>query len=126
MPKQYSGGFSRSVHHGNMMNKRGMVTQYQKSVVSRKVPMKFKRQPVTLEQKVPMIIEEEVVKGKPPKPVKSKETRYTIPDVPTNGNIATQTYVRSHTKMAVIMNELKTHIKVNSFNVDVDHEIEIL
>ena len=110
-----------------MMNKRGAVAQYRKSVLSKKVaPKKFNRQAVYMEPKAPMIIEDDVIKGKPPKPVRSKEVRYTIPNVPNNVNIATQTYIRSHAVMAVIMNELKTAVKINSFNMDMEHEIEVL
>lgn len=88
--------------------------------------MKYKKVQVPLKTKPTVDINDTVVKAKPPKKVMSKETRYTIPDVPVNGNIATQTYIRSHTKMAVIMNEFKTQVKVKNFNEDHDHEIEVL
>ena len=125
--KEHTGGYSRTVHHGNMMNKRGTVAQFQKSVVATKVPMKYKKVQVPPKRKEIVInAENDIIEGKPPKKVASKETRYTIPDVPENGNIAQQTYLRSHTKMAVIVNEFKTHVKVKNFNEDRDHEIEVV
>lgn len=108
------------------MNKRGCAAQYQKSVVSTKVPMKFKKLQVAPKAKPAAPIDDTVVKGKPPKKVKSTETRYTIPDVPINGNIATQHYLRTHTKLAVTLNEFKTQVKVKNFNEDREHEIEII
>lgn len=124
--REYTGGVSRSVHHNNLMNKKGTAAQYQKYVVSSKVPMKFKKVQLPPKKKPTVTLDDVVIKAKPPKKVLSKETRYTIPDVPENGNIATQTYIRSHTKMAVIMNEFKTQVKVKNFNEDCDHEIEVL
>lgn len=126
--KEHTGGYSRSIHNGQMMNRKGGVAQYQKAVMSTKVPMKFKKVHVPPAQKHREVVnaDEEVILGKPPKKVLSKETRYTIPDVPVNGNINTQTYIRSHTKMAVILNEFKTQVKVKSFNEDHDHEIEVV
>jgi hypothetical protein len=124
--KEYSGGYSRTVHHGNMMNKRGAAAQFQKSARSTKVPMKFKKLNVSPKHKATIHIEETVVKGKPPKTVKTSEVRYTIPDVPLNANIAGQDYVRSHTKLAVVLNEFKTQEKCKHFNEDSEHEIEIV
>lgn len=124
--KEYSGGYSRAVHHGNMMNRRGHAQQYQKSVTSTKVPMKFKKLHVPHKTKATITLDDMVVKAKPPKKVLSAETRYTIPDVPVNGNIATQDYIRTHTKMAVTLNEFKTTMKVKNFNEDREHEIEIV
>lgn len=122
--REYTGGVSRSVHQNNM--KKGAASQYHKTVVSSKVPMKFKKPYVPPKPKPTVTLDDVVIKAKPPKKVMSKETRYTIPDVPVNGNIATQTYIRSHTKMAVILNEFKTNVKVKNFNEDCDHEIEVL
>lgn len=124
--KEYSGGYSRSVHHGNMTNKRGApAQQFQKAFVSKKVPMKFRKANIPPKQKPAIHLEDTVVKAKPPKKVKTVETRYTIPDVPLNSNIAGQEYVRSHTMMTVMLNEFKTQVKVKNFNEDSDHEIEV-
>mmetsp|Transcript_123579 Transcript_123579/g.242467 ORF Transcript_123579/g.242467 Transcript_123579/m.242467 type:complete len:128 (-) Transcript_123579:308-691(-) len=124
--KQYNGGYSRAVHHGNMMNKKGCAAMYQKSVVSTKAPSKFKRAPIAPKSKVTVTLDDLVVKAGPPKKEKCKELRYTIPDVPVNGNIATQTFIRTHAKMAVTMNDFKTQVKVKNFNEDREHEIEIM
>jgi hypothetical protein len=124
--KEYSGGYSRAVHHGNMANRRGNVAQYQKSVVATKVPMKFKKLQVPPKAKPTITLDDMVVKAKPPKKLKVMETRYTIPDVPTNSNIATQDYVRTHTKMAVALNEFKTQVKIKSFSQDSEHDIQIV
>jgi hypothetical protein len=124
--REYTGSVSRSVHHGNMMNKRGGAEQYQKRALSTKVPMKFKKvtkvAPVT---KKPPTLDDLIVRAGPPKTV-VKECRYTLPDVTQNNNINTQMYCRSHAKMAVIMNELKTFSKVKAFNEDVEHDIEVV
>lgn len=125
--KEHTGGYSRSVHHGNMMNRKGAVASYQKSVSSTKVPMKYKKvQLAPPKRKEVVKIDEEVIEGKAPKKVLTKERRFTIPDVPENGNINQQTYQRSHAKMAVILNEFKTQVKVKNFNEDRDHEIEVV
>jgi hypothetical protein len=125
--KEHTGGYSRSVHHNNMMNRKGMTSQYQKSVVSTKVPMKHKNMKIAPPNRREVHnTDQDIIEGKPPKMVLSKETRFTIPDVPVNGNINTQTYVRSHAKMAVALNEFKTQVKVKNFNEDCDHEIVVM
>lgn len=64
-PKQTSGSVSRSVHHGNMMNKKGSSSVYQKSSETSSLQMKLRPRPA------PVVLVEK--KTKDIKDVTSKE-----------------------------------------------------
>mmetsp|Transcript_16398 Transcript_16398/g.27714 ORF Transcript_16398/g.27714 Transcript_16398/m.27714 type:complete len:133 (-) Transcript_16398:1832-2230(-) len=129
--KEHSGTVSRSIRHGNMMNKRGASAMYQKSCVARKSPRKSKKGAhpgFQIHAKSHMDLDDIVViKGKaPPKEeCACNETRFTLPAVQENGNLFAQDYVRTHTKMAVMVNEMKTNVKAKSFNKDTEHVTEL-
>lgn len=128
--KESTGSFSRSVHHGNMMNKKGSNAVYQKTAQPSKLQMKLRPRPTITVQKPTKDLGDVVLKPKQTKEAKRlakiNETRFSIPDVSDNSNIANQAYVRSHTKLSVVMRELKNYPKIKSFNEDGEHEIEIL
>eukprot|EP00286_Rhodomonas_abbreviata_P024668 CAMPEP_0181298820 /NCGR_PEP_ID=MMETSP1101-20121128/5992_1 /TAXON_ID=46948 /ORGANISM="Rhodomonas abbreviata, Strain Caron Lab Isolate" /LENGTH=127 /DNA_ID=CAMNT_0023403879 /DNA_START=31 /DNA_END=414 /DNA_ORIENTATION=+ len=126
MPSRDQGGFSRSVHHGNMMNKKGCSAMYQKSLPN-KSARKNKVQQLSQSKKV-IEVTDTVIEAANPQTAKSPklEKRFSIPNVAENANITGQAYLRSHTKLAVLHNEFKTNMKVRSFSQDQDHEIEVI
>lgn len=126
--KVYSGGHSRSVHHNNMINRRGVCVQgFQKAAINAaRMPMKFKKSTMAHKNKTPMTMEDIIIKARPPKTMKYVEMRYTIPDCPMNANIITQEFIRTHAKMAVLMNEMKTMMKCHNFNHDETHDIHVM
>eukprot|EP01038_Epipyxis_sp_PR26KG_P005642 gene5642-7789_t len=125
-----SGNVSRSVHTRNLANKGGNVF-YQRSVLPSKLTrrMNGKKQTykdVKINKPMKEFHEDTVIVGHPPKVEEVKvqvpivsETRFTIPEVPMNGNLIGQTYMRTHNALSEVVKEI--HSK-NS--ISYDHEIE--
>jgi len=125
--------YTRSIRHGNAMNKRGVADHYQRSgatnaknekyhfnkYVENTIPTKF-----TMHRHYGDLI----VKAHSPKPehVVCSECRFTIPLSPKNSNIFEQEFDRAQDVFDYVLCELKTEFKAHSFATDEEHEIEIV
>eukprot|EP00601_Ochromonadales_sp_CCMP2298_P006237 CAMPEP_0173200818 /NCGR_PEP_ID=MMETSP1141-20130122/17999_1 /TAXON_ID=483371 /ORGANISM="non described non described, Strain CCMP2298" /LENGTH=122 /DNA_ID=CAMNT_0014125855 /DNA_START=41 /DNA_END=409 /DNA_ORIENTATION=+ len=118
--REYTGGVSRSIHHGNMMNKRGTVKMNRANI--HKQPTRRRRSAQSF-NKAQLELDDVVVKGKPPKYVEAEENRFTIPNVEQNYNLIAQAYFRAHTGISVLVNELKTSVKIAKFSEDAHVEM---
>lgn len=125
LPRQskVSATYSRTVLHGNKMNKRGFANAHSQLSSPNKISRKMRRMNFE-ETHSHHHFGDTVIKGKPPKPV-CTEIRPTIPNCPNNSNIIEQAYSRATELHHDVMNEIKTRSKVISFATDFDH-IEIV
>lgn len=116
------GGPSRVMHNNRMANKKGSSAVYKQE----KVPNKLIRdqRPRVNEAEIKMQLQEQellVKDAQEKKKARIEETHYSIPDVEQNGNLLEQAYVRTHTKHAVLVNEMKTRSKATEGGEEVEH-----
>ena len=125
-----SGGkpsFSRAVHQDNTINKkRGIsVAHLQSASVPSKLTKKPRKAPVQKEHKKTLVEQkqEQALKDAvaASKKARSSETHFSIPNVDTNNNLLAQTYIWTHAKHAVLINEIKTRSKVAQCAEDFEH-----
>jgi hypothetical protein len=122
---QHKQTFTRCVHHGNLMNKRGMADHFQNSARPIRSPGKPKKFHFTPFLPQSRSFGDHVVRA--PAPVEHcSEFRYTLPNTNTNANIYDQIFWRSTDQMQDVLHELKSYHKIHSFAVDNEHEIEVI
>jgi hypothetical protein len=124
--------FSRNMIHGNRMNKRGVAQHFQNGIRSER---KVNFHPKKYHQVNPVLNSQHrdfgdmVVRGPPPKMMVqySTETRFTIPTTfSNNNNIYSQVLSRSNAHMNDVLHELRSYYKIHAFNVDQDHDIQVV
>lgn len=121
--------FTRCVRHGNLMNKRGVAAQFQNSIHNQRLPVHTRKYHVAPTCDPPSRhFGDLVVRPPAPKHLMPEvcETRFTLPNTHVNSNIYEQVMIRSHDSFEDVMHELKSYHKIHAFNVDQDHEIEII
>lgn len=133
MPAQRTGTRSRQQHSRNLGSKKGNVfkaSSYSKSVLDSVVHAKKPRKLVVYVSKAEKTkihdTESDVVVAKAPKVNKrmkriSSCLRFTIPNVPENNDLITQSYNRTHDGMKNVIRELKICMKARSGATDPDH-----
>jgi hypothetical protein len=124
--------YSRSIRHGNMMNKRGIADHYQRTTPTNAKAAKGHKMERINHVPSKFIMHRHfgdlIVKAPAPKPeiVICGESRYTIPLSPKNNNIYEQEMFRAQELFQDVLCEMKSEFKVHAFAVDQEHDIELI
>lgn len=124
--------YSRSIRHGNLMNKRGVADHYQRATPTNTKVNKVHKVARIDHSASKLIMQRHfgdlIVHAHAPKPeiMLCSETRYTIPLSPKNNNIYEEEMFRSQELFQDVLCEMKSEFKVHAFAVDQEHEIEVI
>lgn len=122
--------YSRAILHGNRMNKRGVVADYQRNLQHRKVPSSMHKSQSHLASRKTLTHEfgDVVIKAAAnydsPRVTRenSTEMKFTIPNSPNNKNL----FEQSVRRVSVAKHLIIEAIREKRMDEDYDHDIELI